>query len=345
MVLGDSLLVMTSLAEKEALKGQVQCIYMDPPYGIKFNSNWQPSTKSRKVKEGQEGLTRDPEMIRAFRDTWKDGVHSYLSYLRDRVAAAHVLLASEGSIFLQIGEENLHLVRSVLQEIFLPENFVVTFAIQKTGSVSGDFVQSNLNYILWFAKNIEAAKDKFHALFKYRSSSGFERSSENSLDRTDFEAYPLTSEGNRETTTVPFKFQGKSYHPGEDRHWGVLPSGLERVAKAGRILPQKNQIRLKYFEDDFPVLRLGSSWNDVGGATDKIYVVQTTPKVIERCILLTTDPGDLVLDPTCGSGTTAIVAEQWGRRWITIDTSRVALALARQRLMAARYKSSLLSGQ
>jgi adenine-specific DNA-methyltransferase len=219
MVLGDSLLVMTSLAEKEALKGQVQCIYMDPRYGIKFNSNWQPSTKSRKVKEGQEGLTRDPEMIRAFRDTWKDGVHSYLSYLRDRVAAAHMLLASEGSIFLQIGEENLHLVRSVLQEIFLPENFVVTFAIQKAGSVSGDFVQSNLNYILWFAKNTEAAKDKFHALFKYRSSSGFERSSENSLDRTDFEAYPLTSEGNRETTTVPFKFQGKSYHPGEDRHW------------------------------------------------------------------------------------------------------------------------------
>ena len=337
MILGDSLQVMASLAEREGLRGKVQCIYIDPPYGIKFNSNFQWSTTSRDVKDGNAGhITREPEQVKAFRDTWRDGIHSYLTYLRDRLAVARDLLTESGSVFVQIGDENVHRVRALMDEVFGEDNHICTIDIQKTGSVTGEFIQSNVDYVLWFGKSKETTK--FRPIFRERG----ERPSEDKLnlstiDRTDYGAYPMTSDGARDTTTVHFDFQGQTFFPGANRHWGVVKEGLARVGRAGRILVQKNQIRMRYFWDDYPVVRLGSIWSDVGGATGKVYVVQTTPRVIERLLMMTTDPGDLVLDPTCGSGTTAYVAEQWGRRWLTIDTSRVALALARARIMGARY--------
>lgn len=343
MILGDSLQVMASLAEREGLRGKVQCIYIDPPYGIKFNSNFQWSTTSRDVKDGKvDHITREPEQVKAFRDTWRDGIHTYLGYLRDRLIVARDLLASSGSVCLQIGDENLHRVRLLLDEVFGEANFVAAIAAQKTGSVTGSFIQSNVDYILWYAKDRTAAK--FRPLFLDREGApDFDHREQSTVERTDFGAYPMTSDGFRETTTVAFDFEGQSFHPGGNRHWGVTTSELARVARAGRILRQSKQIRLRYFWDDYPVVALGSYWNDVGGATGKVYVVQTAPKVIQRLLLMTTDPGDLVLDPTCGSGTTAYVAEQWGRRWITIDTSRVALALARARIMGARYPYFLLA--
>ncbi|MBB5716600.1 site-specific DNA-methyltransferase [Sphingomonas aerophila] len=341
LVLGDSLLVMASFAEREALRGQVQCIYFDPPFGIQFNSNFQPRTDSRKVTDGKrEDRSREPEVIQAFRDTWRDGVNSYLSYLRDRLLVARDLLSDTGSIFLQMGEDNAHLVRGLMDEVFGRQNFVVQISIQKTGSQTGDFIQSNVDYILWFAK--DKAQAKFRRLFLMRSKSALRQADLTTIDRGDFSPYPLTSDGFRETTTVPFEFEGATFHPGALRHWGVTTDELARVGRAGRLVRQKAQIRMRYFHDDYPVQSLGSYWSDVGGATGKVYVVQTAPKVVERCILMATDPGDLVLDPTCGSGTIPYVAEQWGRRWIAIDTSRVALTLARARMMGASYPFYLL---
>ena len=344
MILGDSLQVMASLAEREGLRGKVQCIYIDPPYGIKFNSNFQWSTTSRDVKDGNAAhITREPEQVRAFRDTWRDGIHSYLTYLRDRLTVARDLLTESGSIFVQIGDENVHRVRAVMDEVFGEENHICMIDIQKTGSVTGEFIQSNVDYVVWFGKS--KAVTKFRPIFRGRG----ERPPNDAfldlstIDRTDFHAYPMTSDGARDTTTVDFDFQGQTFFPGANRHWGVVKEGLARVGRAGRIVVQKKQIRMRYFWDDYPVMRLGSTWSDVGGAIGKVYVVQTAPRVIERLILMTTDSGDLVLDPTCGSGTTAYVAEQWGRRWITVDTSRVALALARARVMGARYPYYLLS--
>ena len=344
MILGDSLQVMASLAEREGLRGKVQCIYFDPPYGIKFRSNWQVSTRDRGMsdQDKREHLTREPEQVQAFRDTWKDGVHSYLTYLRDRLTAMRDLLTDGGSIFVQIGDENVHRVRGVMDEIFGENNHICTIAIQKTGSVTGDFIQSNVDYLVWFGKDKESTK--FRPLFIERDGKPDKDTlSKSTLERGDFAAYPLTSDGPRDTTTVDFEYEGQVFHPGSNRHWGVVTDGLTRVGRAGRIIRQKSQIRMRYFWDDYPVLRLGPIWSDVGGATGKVYVVQTSPKVVERLILMSTDPGDLVFDPTCGSGTTAYVAEQWGRRWITLDTSRVALALARTRLMAARYPYYLLA--
>jgi adenine-specific DNA-methyltransferase len=345
MILGDSLQVMASLAEREGLRGQVQCIYIDPPYGIRFNSNWQVSTRSRDVKDGKiDDISREPEQIKAFRDTWKDGIHSYLTYLRDRLGVARDLLHETGSVFVQIGDENVHRIRDLLDEMFGEDNFIAQIICQKTGSTYGDFIQANCDYILWFCKNKEYGKAKFRRLFSARSEQSYVADAENAtLDRNDFSAYPLTSDGFRDTTTVYFTFQNRRFHPGPTRHWGVTTDGLERAARAARIVAQKDQIRLKYFFEDYPVKALGQSWNDVGGATGKIYVVQSAPKIVERCILMTSDPGDLILDPTCGSGTAAYLAEQWGRRWITVDTSRVALALARARVMGARYPYYLLA--
>lgn len=341
MISGDSLSVMASLAEREGLRGQVQCIYFDPPYGIKFNSNFQWSTRDRDVKDGDKThVTREPEQVRAFRDTWKDGIHSYLTYLRDRLTVARDLLTESGSIFLQIGAENVHRVRAVMDEVFGEDNFVCSISAQKTGSQSGDFLQATSDAVLWYTRNKNAASRKFRPLFLERIG---EESKAPTFDRDDFSANPLTSDGIRSTTTCNFSWEGRVFHPGTLSHWKVISEGLLRVGKTGRIVPQKTQIRFKTFFDDYPVKRLGDYWNDLGGATGKIYVVQTTPKMVERCILMTTDPGDLVLDPTCGSGTTAYVAEQWGRRWITIDTSRVAIALARSRLMGARYPYYLLA--
>ena len=343
MILGDSLKVMASLAEREGLRGKVQCIYLDPPYGIKFNSNFQWSTTTRDVKDGKaEHITREPEQVKAFRDTWRDGIHSYLTYLRDRLTVARDLLTESGSIFVQIGDENAHRVRGLMDEIFGNSNHICTISIQKTGTVTGDFIQSNVDHIVWFGKDRQHTK--FRPLFRIRDGRpSSETLMQSKLDRTDFGAYPLTSDGVRNTTTVNFLYHGRAFFPGTNRHWGVLPEGLSRADRAERIVIQKTQIRMRYYWDDYPVVRLNSIWSDVGGAIDKVYVVQTAPRVLERLTLMTTDPGDLVLDPTCGSGTTAYVAEQWGRRWITIDTSRVALALARSRVMGARYPYYLLA--
>ena len=334
MILGDSLQVMASLAEREGLHGQVQCIYFDPPYGIKFNSNWQVSTRSRDVSDGKlDQITREPEQVKAFRDTWKDGIHSYLTYLRDRLTAMRDLLTESGSIFVQIGDENVHRVRAVMDEVFGENNFICAISAQKTGSQSGNFLQATSDDLLWYARN-KGSNTKYRPLFLKRDGTSSRLST---IERDDFGAYPLTSDGIRSTSTCDFEFEGRIFHPGKLAHWKVVPSDLARVGRAGRIVAQKSQIRLKYFHEDYPVTRLGDYWNDVGGATGKVYVVQTSPKLVERCIMMTTDPGDLVFDPTCGSGTTAYVAEQWGRRWITTDTSRVALALARARVMGANY--------
>ena len=341
MIVGDSLSVMASLAEREGLRGKVQCIYLDPPYGIKFNSNFQWSTTSRDVKDGaKDQITREPEQVRAFRDTWRDGIHSYLTYLRDRLTVARDLLHESGSIFVQIGDENVHRVRALMDEVFGGSNFICAISAQKTGSQSGNFLQSTSDDLLWYAREKEKAEQKFRPLFLERQGESIQLST---IERDDFNAYPLTSDGYRNTSTCDFGFEGRTFHPGRLSHWKIVPEGLTRVGKAGRIVAQRSQIRLKYFFEDYPVSRLSDYWNDIGGATGKVYVVQTSTKIVERCILMTTDPGDLVLDPTCGSGTTAYVAEQWGRRWITVDTSRVAIALARSRLMGARYPYYLLA--
>jgi adenine-specific DNA-methyltransferase len=365
MILGDSLLVMTSLAEKEALKGQVQCIYVDPPYGIRFNSNWQPSTKSRDVKDGQaDSLTREPEMIRAFRDTWKDGVHSYLSYLRDRLKVARELLADSGSIFVQIGDENVHRVRAVMDEVFGDQNLVSFITVQKAGSIFSRYLGGISDFVLWYAKELDELK--YRELFTFREISE-DDSGRFTIAEPEFGVRLPTRELGRQATPIeliapdplqsasigrekgegaaswfPVKIGDRVFRPTMQSRWKTNEGGMGRLLKAGRILTQSNSIRYARRFADFPVAVLTNIWSDLSGATDKIYVVQTSPRILERCILMATDPGDLVLDPTCGSGTSAHVAEQWGRRWITIDTSRVALALARQRIMAARYPSYLL---
>jgi len=369
MILGDSLMVMTSLAEKEGLKGQVQMIYLDPPYGIKFGSNWQVSTRKRDVKDGrEEDLVRQPEQVRAFRDTWEKGIHSYLSYLRDRLVLARELLLESGSIFIQIGDENVHLVRSLLDEVFGSENFCASIVIRKTGGFASELLPSPVDYLLWYAKSKKQVK--YRQLYREKVG-GLEGAGvytkvmapDCSISRrmTPDEAInpqlvengwrvyrlsSLTSQGFGQTTTITFSFRGKSYHPGSNSHWKATPNGMVRLAQSNRIDITGSSIGYIRYVNDFPAYTIDSIWEDTGTGsfTDpKIYVVQTGNKIIERCILMTTDPGDLVLDPTMGSGTTAYVAEQWGRRWITVDTSRVALALARTRLMSARYPFYLLA--
>ena len=367
MILGDSLQVMASLAEREQLRGEVQCIYFDPPYGIRFNSNWQVSTQSREVKDGkQSDISREPEQVKAFRDTWRDGIHSYLTYLRDRLTVARELLTDSGSIFVQIGDENVHRVRAVMDEVFNSDNMIVELIVQKAGSATGAFIQSSSDRVLWYAKKKSFADEKFRPLVKDRNLKGEGGSGytkimtgpvdsrpltkaerdrpENISDQGNvWRSYPLTSDGYRPSTTVEFRYQAGVFHPGKSAHWKVTIPGLTRAAKAGRVVIDGKQISLRRMFKDDPTVLLGSVWQDLGGASDKIYVVQTDARIVERCILMATDPGDLVLDPTCGSGTTAAVAEQWGRRWITIDTSRVALTLARTRLMSALYPYYLLA--
>ena len=333
MILGDSLQVMASLAEREELRGQVQCIYIDPPYGIKFNSNWQVSTRSRDVKDSKlEHVTREPEQVKAFRDTWRHGIHSYLTYLRDRLTVARDLLIESGSIFVQIGDENVHRVRAVMDEIFGEDNFVSNISFQKTGYTTADQLPNLFDSILFYAKNITALK--FRKAYANRQS----------MSET-FHSWDLASAG-AGSTTFTFQFQGESFHPSHNRHWKTQSEGLVRAAKADRLFKSTNSLRYKHYDKDFSVSEIHNTWTDtISGSfhEPRRYVVETSPKVIQRCILMTTDPGDLILDPTCGSGTTAYVAEQWGRRWITIDTSRVALALARTRLMGARYPYYLLA--
>ncbi|MCG7937517.1 MAG: site-specific DNA-methyltransferase [Candidatus Thiodiazotropha lotti] len=368
MILGDSLQVMASLAEREGLRGKVQCIYIDPPYGIKFNSNFQWSTTSRDVKDGNTNhITREPEQVKAFRDTWRDGIHSYMTYLRDRLTVARDLLADSGSIFVQIGDENVHRVRALLDEVFGDRNFVSLITIQTTTGFEANYLGNMSDFILWYAKDKEAGRSnspfyrkefvlgegnaKWLLLrdFSYRGVTVREKRSVDSLPDSARPYAPdnIISQG-RSKEPQPFEFCGKTYDTWDkNSHWKAsYPKGMERLAKAGRIHIAKNSIRYVRFHTDFDAAVHGNIWSDTGSGNftdDKVYVVQTNTKVIERCILMATNPGDLVLDPTCGSGTTAYVAEQWGRRWITIDTSRVSLALARARVMAARYPYYLLA--
>lgn len=366
MILGDSLLVMTSLAEKEGLKGKVQMIYFDPPYGIKFGSNWQVSTRKRDVKDGKaEDATRQPEQVKAFRDTWQLGIHSYLSYLRDRLVTARELLTESGSIFVQIGDENVHLVRNVLDEVFGSENFVAQITFKKTGGFASDTLALIGDLILWYSKNKSAVKYRQLFLPKEMGEGSGERYTTIELedgtsrpvkdDEVDGQVAfpmgarlllgaPLTSDG-PSSSPQNFVFNNKPYFPKGNQHWKTSVDGLVRLSKAGRIFETKSFLNYKLYIDDFAATPLANMWTDTMGTAErnKVYVVQTQTKVIERCMLMSTDPGDLVLDPTCGSGTTAYVAEQWGRRWITLDTSRVAIALARTRLMAGRFPYYLLA--
>jgi adenine-specific DNA-methyltransferase len=368
MILGDSLAVMASLAEREGLRGQVQCIYIDPPYGIKFNSNFQWSTTSRGVKDGnRDHITREPEQVRAFRDTWKDGIHSYLTFLRDRLLVARDLLTDSGSVFVQIGETNVHLVRGLLDEIFGQSNFVSLITVKKTAGQDQELLNNVADYVLWYCKQI--AQVKFRRIFAEKSLSfdelgpysrvqlpdgtrrGITSSDRKSFDHPSevgkvFRIDQTSSSGHGGNTVFPFQFRKRSYLPSTNRHWSTHAEGMKRLDLADRLVGSESNLSYVRFFEDFRNIQMGNIWEDtsVGGFTDaKIYVVQTVSKIVERCLLMATDPGDLVLDPTCGSGTTAYVAEQWGRRWITIDTSRVALALARARIMGARYPYYLLA--
>ncbi|MGH9345241.1 MAG: site-specific DNA-methyltransferase [Terriglobia bacterium] len=367
MILGDSLVVMNSLLHYEGLGGQVQLIYIDPPYGVNFGSNFQPFVRKRDVGHtDDEDMTREPEMVKAYRDTWELGLHSYLSYLRDRMLLARDLLSPSGSIFIQISDENLHHLRELMDEVFAPENFVSIVAYTTSGGFTSATLSRAGDYLLWYCK--DKSRIKYHELFRTKKSPIGETDSKyDQLELSDGTRRPLTaaekaglepiaqdakifrvdnliSSGFRQNTTVDYSFEGKKYHPGPTNNWKAnVPEGMDRLASGRRIIVTGGA-KLGYvrYYDDFPVVGLTNMWSDIGGAVQsrsdsKIYVVQTGRSVIERCIQMTTDPGDLVLDPTCGSGTTAYVAEQWGRRWITIDTSRVPLALARQRLLTATF--------
>ena len=369
MILGDSLQVMASLAEREGLRGAVQCIFFDPPYGIKFNSNFQWSTTSRDVKDGNtDHITREPEQVKAFRDTWRDGIHSYLTYLRDRLTVARDLLTESGSIFVQIGDENVHRVRAVLDEVFGDENFVNQIIFRKTGGESNSFLGTINDFILWYSKKKNSAK--FRQIYQKKipgeagaieftnielSDGTIRKITSEELGNTSlipsdarvFATWPIVSPGYSAENSQPIKvmYQGHNMtlRCPTNVHWKVGTKGVYKLWKFGRLLPREGQRIFKRYLNDFPYTPLVNQWNDSRGEVNPTYVVQTSTRVIERCILLTTDPGDLVLDPTCGSGTTAYVAEQWGRRWITLDTSRVALALTRARIMGARYPWYLLA--
>lgn len=355
MILGDSLQVMASLAEREGLRGQVQCIFFDPPYGIKFNSNFQWSTTSRDVKDGnREHITREPEMVKAFRDTWRDGIHSYLTYLRDRLTVARDLLTESGSIFVQIGDENVHRVRALLDEVFGDENFVALIPFTKgaAGLSSSTQISSRLDYIIWHCKS--ADRLKYRQLYEEKSStegSWIEFSDTTRIRRSEFQGEP--PEGSRFLDDVDLTkpgpgakyevaYQGMLFDSGK-RWWGTPKESMERLILSGKVMHVGKRLRIARYTNDFPYQQIDNLWSGFGGQKNPVYVVQTNTLIVQRCILMTTDPGDLVLDPTCGSGTTATVSENWGRRWITMDTSRVALALARARMMGSRYPYFLLS--
>jgi adenine-specific DNA-methyltransferase len=366
MILGDSLQVMTSLAEKENLRGKVQMVYIDPPYGIKFNSNWQVSTSRRDVTDGKAAdVTREVEQIKAFRDTWELGIHSYLAYLRDRLRISLELLTESGSVFVQIGDENVHLVRSVLDEVFGSENFISLITFRKTGGATTDFLAGTVDYIIWYAKSKPSAK--FHRLYKAKedesgSAPGYDFIESPSGERRrlgpdepvpphwrrlQYTTLMSQSQGREKgegaASWFPVEIAGQEYRPNMQSRWKTNEQGMERLLSAGRVQVQGKTLRYVRYLDDFPAQPITNLWADTFGATNQTYVVQTSTLVVERCMLMVTDPGDLVIDPTCGSGTTAFVAEQWGRRWITTDTSRIALALARQRIMTAKFPFYLLN--
>ena len=362
LIAGDSLLVMNSLLQKEGMAGKVQMVYIDPPYGIRYGSNFQPFVNKHDVKDGKdEDLSQEPEMIKAFRDTWELGIHSYLIYLRDRLLLSRELLSDRGSIFVQINDYNLHHVREIMDEIFGSKNFIAVISFRKTAGFSSTLLPSLNDFIIWYAKDKE--KTKYHQLFlsksegidkaqqyKYVESPDGERrkltkdelNNESLLPKGSkiYRITSLTSQGYSANTSVSFELKGKKYLPPGNRHWTCSIEGLKRLAQMNRIEITADTIGFVRYVDDYPVFELSNMWNDTGTGSftePKIYVVQTATKVVERCILMTTDPGDLVFDPTCGSGTTAYIAEKWGRKWITCDTSRVALTLAKQRIMTAVY--------
>lgn len=359
LILGDSLMVMNSLLNRENMKGRVQCIYMDPPYGINYSKNWQININSTNVKDTDDGVSIEPEMIKAYRDTWELGIHSYLSYLRDRLIMARELLTESGSCFVQISDENVHLVRTVMDEVFGSENFVSQIVYTKTSGFTSNTIANVCDFIIWYAKDY--TKVKYRPLFKDKDFT--EDSHYNQVELDGGLIRPLTKEENEKRVVLPkgakvfrlgdlssqgsasekqpFEFDGKIYYPPVGRHWSVTEKGLSRLKDLGRIVKTDNNLQYKRYFDDFPYIEENNIWDDVHGIQSrkdrKVYVVQTSPKAIQRCILMTTDPGDLVLDPTCGSGTTAFVSEQWGRRWITIDTSRIALNIAKRRLTTTLF--------
>lgn len=361
MILGDSLRVMGSLAEREGLRGTVQCIYFDPPYGIKFNSNFQWSTTTRDVKDGNTAhITREPEQVKAFRDTWRDGIHSYLTYLRDRLTVARDLLTESGSIFVQIGDENVHRVRALMDEVFGDENFVCQIVYATTSTQGSTLLPIVNDNILWFSKNKETTK--YRELFSKKVLGEFGTTGYSKIEVEDGKVLPISALENikyEDSNTLkifaasdltsshfsksePIEMMGELYTP-KKRYWSTSTDGMYRLKKSNRLIISGNTLRYKRYLQDFSVLPLNNIWSEQMSEQNKSYVVQTASKIVARCILMSTDPGDLVLDPTCGSGTTAHVAEQWGRRWITIDTSRVSLALARARIMGAKYDYYLLA--
>jgi adenine-specific DNA-methyltransferase len=361
LVAGDSLLVMNSLLEKEGMAGKVQMIYIDPPYGIRYGSNFQPFVNKRDVKDGKDDdLTSEPEQIRAFRDTWELGIHSYLTYLRDRLLLARELLTESGSVFVQISDENVHHVRELMDEVFGPKNFISIVAFKKTSGFTSKVIANTFDYLVWYARNVERIKAR--SLFERKDpieqigvfydhielADGTRRKLSN--DDSDllpaqsrvFQGSVLYSDGATTSGGFELKIDGKTFSPPPGTHWKTGAEGMQRLLAARRVFIKGNTPRFVRYFDDFPYYPIINVWSDTSfggfvGDQQRIYVVQTYSKVVERCLLMTTDPGDLVFDPTCGSGTTAYVAEQWGRRWITCDTSRVALTLAKQRLMTAVF--------
>jgi len=382
LIQGDSLLVMTSLLEREGMAGQVQCIYLDPPYGIKYGGNWQLKLNDRRMGEtdSDDQLSAEPEQIKAFRDTWELGIHSYLSYLRDRLLVARELLNESGAVFVQISDENVHLVRNLMDEIFGSACFFAEFLVKKKGSQKAEFIEAVNDYVLWYGKvPKDDKKMKFRPIFekvsldsetlseyKYvelEDGKTFEVSNAKTPHGEDFDyrlsprrlfidypkarifrANPLTSGGERKNQSLPFLFQDQTFNPGTGNCWkttvrtedGSKP-GMTVLAEQRRLVAGDKQLRFKSYLDDFGYQRTSNWWDGLGGASNPVYVVQTNTEIVQRCLLMTTDPGDLVLDPTCGSGTTAYVAEQWGRRWITTDTSRIAVNIAKSRLMTATF--------
>lgn len=355
LIQGDSLLVMNSLLQREGMAGKVQCIYIDPPYGIKFGSNWQMKLNDRNVKDNDDSLSGEPEMIKAFRDTWELGIHSYLSYLRDRLVTARELLTQSGSCFVQISDENVHLVRCLMDEVFGSENFVSQIAFRKTSPLGNSFLACICDCIIWYSKDKECMK--YRSLFEKktvgkdsmyssvelpdgtRRTMTKEEKNDQSLLPKGAKVYQLTtllSAGYTATCMYDVEFNGKIYTSNK-YSWKTTKSGMYELIRKKRVESTANTIRYVRYIDDFPVQEINNLWDDTSGAKDIQYVCQTAIKPIQRCVLMTTDPGDLVLDPTCGSGTTAYVAEQWGRRWITIDTSRIALNIAKKRLTTALF--------
>jgi adenine-specific DNA-methyltransferase len=343
LIAGDSLLVMNSLLEKEGMAGRVQMVYIDPPYGIRYGSNFQPFVNRRDVKDGKdEDLTQEPEMVRAFRDTWELGIHSYLTYLRDRLLLVRELLHEGGSLFVQIGDENVHLVRSLLDEVLGQSNFVSLITFTTTTTTTGRYLANTSSYLLWYARKTEALKYRPLFVEKAIGQAGATKYDQVDPSGRSYTLDNLTSPRIRSARTgyFPVRVDGRQYLP-RAGEWKTHREGMNRLLAAGRVLVQGSTLRYARYLDDFAAYPISSVWPDLGGiqsrSDPKVYVVQTSPTLVQRCLLMTTDPGDLVFDPTCGAGTTAFVAEHWGRRWMTCDTSRVALTLAKQRLMTAQY--------